>query len=112
MNFSCIKLAFLAPKSMSFEDISSTSLMVGVTAADANPAVSYFEALIKGSSPPINCTIKYMGPDLRCQLVGLNPSTLYTIFVKACLPGSSGCSRYIKDSVWTMPTGEKTLGSQ
>ncbi len=82
--------------------------MVSVIAADENPAVSYFEALVKGSSHLINCTINNMGSDLQCQLVGLNPSTLYTIVVKACLPGSFGCSRYIEDNVWTKPTGEKT----
>ncbi len=87
------------------ENVSSVSLVVSVIAADENPAVYFFEANVKGSSPPIGCRVANVQSNLKCELAGLSPATLYTVTVKACLPGSSGCSRSIEDSVWTMPTG-------
>ncbi len=66
-----------------------------------NNAIKSYQAYVKDGAPEQTCLIKANDEPLLCTISGLSPAHDYTVGVKACAHGSSGCGDALEKSFRT-----------
>ncbi len=98
---------YLAPLGVKFSDIDQSSFEVYITPREGHPAVKRYEATAVGSysrSYSRSCTARAGRSPLYCWMSGLSSNTEYTVSIKACLPGRTGCGPALVRKVQTGKT--------
>ncbi len=95
-------LPVLAPKNFTFVNITGSSVGVKIEEPKENNFIKRYEAYVKGGPPEQSCVIKASEDSLMCTISGLSSSHEYTVGVKACVHGSSGCGPALEKSFSTV----------
>ncbi len=77
--------------------------MVEVELPEEDPAIQLYQAWIKGGTLEQSCTIMACIPPLQCEIHHLEPSTRYTLEVKACVPGANACGANTEETFFIKP---------
>ncbi len=64
-------------------------------------AIKRYAATVKGDQPGQSCTTVVGSNPLSCTIRRLQPSTRYTVDVKACIHGGGGCGAALEKSFTT-----------
>ncbi len=68
---------------------------------EVDNAIKRYEAYVKDGPPEQACLINASDEPLLCTISGLSPAHDYTVGVKACAHGSSGCGDALEKSFRT-----------
>ncbi len=91
----------LAPKSISIESPSDSSLEVTVEPNTVSAGVTLYLISTAGKT----CQAASTANPLMCALTKLNSATEYTVEAKACF-STTHCSEPIRKKAWTRPAGK------
>ncbi len=97
---------YLAPSNVEIVRVTTTSVTVRATAPSGNPAIDAYEASVADGTSSQKCTVKQSVQPHQCEITDLSPNTDYTISMRACLPGSSGCGIALTVESRTFPNRE------
>ncbi len=92
-----------APTKVEIVQVSTTTVTVKATAPAGNTGIEYFEASVVDGASSQKCTVKKSDESHQCEIKDLTPNTDYIISMRACLPGSFGCSSGVPTSTRTLP---------
>ncbi len=97
---------YTAPSKVEIVNVSTTTVTVKAAAPSGNPSIDAYEASVVGGTSSQKCTVKQSVQPHQCEITDLSPNTDYTISMRACLPGSSGCGVAVTVDSRTLPNRE------
>ncbi len=83
--------------------VTTTVVTAKAIAPAGNTGIEYFEASVVDGTSSQKCTVKKSDESHQCEIKDLTPNTDYTIAMRACLPGSFGCSSGATKGTRTLP---------
>ncbi len=92
-----------APTKVEIVQVSTTTVTAKATAPAGNTGIEYFEASVVNGASSQKCTVNKSDEPPQCEIKGLTLNTEYTISMRACLPGSYGCSPGVTTNTRTLP---------